>query len=137
MVILAFDFGLRRIGMAVGQTITQSATPLPVLLAEKGVPDWGELSRLIAEWNPTALIVGLPYKMDGKEQAISFAARSFARLLKERFCLPVHLIDERLTTREAKRQLTESDIKPKDYPAIDSFAAKLILEAWMRQVHNK
>ena len=71
--------------------------------------------------------------MDGQEQAISFAARAFARLLKERFNIPVHLVDERLTTREAKRQLSASGIKPKDYPAVDSYAAKLILEAWMTQ----
>lgn len=128
---MAFDFGLRRIGVAVGQAITQSATPLPVLPAERGEPEWEKVSQLIAEWRPTVLLVGLPYKMDGGEQAISFAARQFARLLKERFNLPVHLVDERLTTREAKRQLAASGTKLKDYPSIDSYAAKLILESWM------
>lgn len=129
-VVLAFDFGLRRIGVAVGQTVTQSATPLPILRAEKGKPRWEEISELISRWHPTALLVGLPYKMDGREQAISFAARQFAGLLKEKFNLPIYLVDERLTTREAKRRLVESGIKLKDYP-VDSFAAKLILEAWM------
>jgi putative holliday junction resolvase len=130
-VLLAFDFGLRRIGVAVGQTITQSATPLPVLAAQKGRPDWQEISELINLWQPSALLVGLPYQMDGGEQAISFAARQFARELKARFNLPVHLTDERLTTREAKRRLAESGLKPQNYPPIDSFAAKLILESWM------
>jgi putative pre-16S rRNA nuclease len=131
-VALAFDFGLRRIGVAVGQTITQSANPLTVLLAEKGEPDWQQVSQLISQWRPTALVVGLPYQMEGGEQAISFAARQFARKLKAQFNLPVHLVDERLTTQEAKRQLQASGVKLKD-TAIDSFAAKLILESWMRK----
>jgi len=130
-VLLAFDFGLRRIGVAVGQAITQSATPLAALAAQKGEPGWPEVAQLITQWHPNALLVGLPYRMDGGEQAISFAARKFALDLKNRFHLPVHLIDERLTSREAKRQLAENGIKPKDYPSLDSYAAKLILESWM------
>lgn len=134
-VVLAFDFGLRRIGVAVGQTITQSARPLPIIAAEKGQPDWRLVSQLITEWRPAALIVGLPYKMDGGEQAISFAARQFAQQLKTQFNLPVHLVDERLTTREAKNQLQASGVKFKDVP-IDSYAAKLILESWMHNHRN-
>jgi putative holliday junction resolvase len=130
-VILAFDFGLRRIGVAIGQAITQSATPLPLLLADKGRPNWTEVAALIEQWHPTGLLVGLPYQMDGGEQGISFAARQFAQALRERFPLPVYLADERLTTREAKRQLAASGIKPKNFPSLDSYAAKLILEAWM------
>ena len=70
-VLLAFDFGLQRIGVAVGQEITRSATPLPTLSAKKGEPDWSAVSQLITTWHPTALLVGLPYRMDGGEQAIS------------------------------------------------------------------
>ncbi|MBS0352142.1 MAG: Holliday junction resolvase RuvX [Proteobacteria bacterium] len=131
-VVLAFDFGLRRIGVAVGQTITLSANPLPVLLAERGVPKWDQIAQLIAQWQPGVLLVGLPFKMDGGEQAISFAVRQFSVELQQRFNLPVHLVDERLTTREAKRRLVQIGVKLKDYP-IDSFAAKLILESWMSQ----
>jgi len=137
LVFLAFDFGLRRIGVAVGQTITQSATPLPALLAQKGEPDWEEISQLIIAWHPTALLVGLPYQMNGSEQALSFAARKFARDLTERCHLPVHLADERLTTREAKRQLAQSGAKYKDLASADSYAAKLILEAWMNSEYKK
>lgn len=129
-VILGFDFGLRRIGVAVGQAITQSANPLSPLIADRGTPHWPAVAQLISTWNPQALLVGLPFQMDGREQAISFAARQFAHLLKEKFNLPVFLVDERLTTREAKRQLKESgtaDI------SIDSYAAKLILEQWMAE----
>ena len=133
---LAFDFGLRRIGVAVGQTITQSANPLAILTVEKGEPDWQQITQLISQWHPTVLIVGLPYKMEGGEQALSFAARQFAHKLKAKFNIPVHLVDERLTTREAKRQLQATGAKLKDM-AIDSFAAKLILESWMRNQQNK
>lgn len=132
-VLLAFDFGLRRIGVAVGQTITQSATPLPHLLAIKGQPNWEDVSKLITLWHPTLLLVGLPYQMDGREQAMSFAARQFARNLNTQFNLPVHLVDERLTTHEAQHQLSQSGINPKNFPSLDSYAAKLILEAWMRK----
>lgn len=131
--ILAFDFGLRRIGVAVGQLVTHSATPLAALQAEKGRPNWEEIAALIKKWHPEILLVGLPYKLDGGEQAISFAARQFGHELATRFHLPIELIDERLTTREAKLQLAESGIKFKDFPSIDSYAAKLILESWMNE----
>jgi putative pre-16S rRNA nuclease len=134
-ILLAFDFGLRRIGVAVGQRITQSATPLPALAARKGQPSWAQIAELIAQWQPDLLLVGLPYQMEGGEQAISFAARRFADQLKERFQLPVSLVDERLTTREAKRQLADSGIKYQDYPSIDSYAAKLILESWLLEAN--
>lgn len=129
-VVLGFDFGLRRIGAAVGQTITCSANPLAPLPAERGKPDWQAVAQLIATWRPQALLVGLPYQLDGSEQAISFAARQFARLLKEQFNLPVFLVDERLTTREAKRRLIESGARLQEV-SVDSYAAKLILEQWM------
>ncbi len=135
-VYLAFDFGLRRIGVAVGQAITQSANPLPTLLAQRGRPDWKQIAELIQQWQPKALLVGLPFKMDGSEQGISFAARQFAESLKNRFHLPIYLVDERLTTREAKRRLSESGIKPKDLPSLDSYSAKLILESWLSNKSN-
>lgn len=131
-VILAFDFGLRRIGVAVGQTITQSASPLPLLLADRGRPDWGVVAQLIELWRPTTLLVGLPYRLNGGEQALSFAARKFARELEARFTLPVHLVDERLTSREAKRLLVESGAKPQEFLSLDSYAAKLILETYLK-----
>lgn len=132
-IFLAFDFGLRRIGVAVGQALTRSATPLPLLPAQKGRPDWTEVEKLITAWHPAALIVGIPYKMDGGEQAMSLAARTFARQLKERFHLPIHTIDERLTTREAQHQISSRHTQRRTQPALDSYAAKLILEAWLNQ----
>lgn len=131
-VILAFDFGLRHIGVAVGQSITVSANPLPALSAERGQPDWAVVQSLISVWNPQALLVGLPYLMEGGEQAISFGARQFAKELQHRFNLPVYMMDERLTTKEAQRRLKEMNTKKNDPISIHSFAAKLILESWLR-----
>lgn len=130
---LAFDFGLRRIGVAVGQAITGSATPLDPLLAQKGEPDWKIVDLLIETWRPRGLIVGMPYRLDGQEQALSFAARKFAQTLIAHYHLPVDMVDERLTTKEAKRRLSQSGLKVKDLPSLDSFAAKLIFETWFSE----
>ncbi len=128
--LLAFDFGLRRIGVAVGQTVTHSASAQATLFAEGGVPDWQQVERLIEHWSPDALVVGLPYNMDGSDQAITLAARGFATCLEKRFHLPVYLVDERLTTKEARSQLAEQG--KLSGAAVDSYAAKLILEDWLR-----
>ncbi len=130
---LAFDFGLRRIGVAVGQNITGSAMPLGLVNALDGIPDWAALDRLVKEWKPDLLVVGLPYTMDGSEQEISRRARSFARSLEQRYPCPVHTIDERLSSHEAQARLKElrqqgrRRIRPGD---IDCVAACVILESW-------
>ncbi len=131
-VILAFDFGLRHIGVAVGQSITLSATPLASISAERGQPNWQVIESLLSNWNPQALLVGLPFLMEGGEQAISFGARQFAKELEHRFNLPVYMMDERFTTKEAQRRLKEMNVKKNDSISIHSFAAKLILESWMQ-----
>jgi putative Holliday junction resolvase len=104
-VFLGFDFGYRRIGAAVGQLLTKSASPLPTLKASQGVPDWDVIKKLIDEWRPKALVVGLPSCIDGTAQYTTGASRGFARQLRKRFSLPVHLVDERLTTVEARAHL--------------------------------
>ena len=131
LVLLAFDFGLRKIGVAVGQSVTQSATPLKFLKAEKGIPNWNDIQALIQEWRINAFVVGLPLNLDSSEQHISLAAREFANELEKRFTLPTYLIDERYSSREAKSQLREH-IDSADI-SIDSYAAKLILESWFNQ----
>jgi putative Holliday junction resolvase len=135
--VLAFDFGLRRIGVAVGQTITRTAKPLPTLLAKNGEPDWREITRLIAEWRPEALVVGIPLNMDGTKQAITFEAEAFAKRLAEDYHLPVHGMDERLSTRDARERLFEAGgyKKLKNTP-IDGIAAQLILESWFAEHGN-
>jgi len=134
LTLLGFDFGLKHIGVAVGQTITGTAKPLTSLKATSGTPDWNEVKSLIREWKPQAFVVGIPLNMDGTEQAMTHAARKFANALKKEFGLPVHHVDERLTTREAKDHLFEiGGKKALQKDKIDSYSAKLILENWLNE----
>lgn len=131
--VLGFDFGMKHIGVAVGQTITRTATPLTSLKAVDGIPQWDEIGKLIKTWGAKALIIGLPLNMDGTEQPITAAAKKFGNRLGAHFKLPVHPVDERLTTAEAKQQLFDTaGYRALDKTSIDSFAAKLILESWLR-----
>lgn len=132
--LLSFDFGDKSIGVAYGQSITGSARPLPALKAQHGQPDWLQVERLINEWQPDALVVGCPLNMDGSEQELTLRARKFARRLHGRFALPVELVDERLTTVEAKARLfEEGGYRALQKDAIDSESAVLILESWFSQ----
>ena len=128
--LIAFDFGERRIGTAVGQTVTRTATPLETIPVRREKPDWSAIDRLIGAWKPDALVVGLPLNMDGTEQRITAQARRFANRLHGRSRLPVHLADERLSTREAWTRLVESGSR-RDGP--DPVAAQVILEGWFAQ----
>ena len=132
--VLGFDYGTRQIGVAVGQTLTASASPLRELRARDGIPDWEEIAALLHEWRPDALVVGLPLNMDGTPSEMSARAEKFARRLQGRFQLPVHCIDERLSTFEAKQTLRDSGRRTptsyRDNP-VDSLAAALLLETWL------
>ena len=124
---LAFDFGLRHIGVATGQTITRTATPLTTLRARDGVPDFDEIRALIDEWKPGQLIVGLPLNMDDTDNHITTRARRFARRLEGRFGLPVALTDERLTSRAAAEALEAPHTDQRTH----SYAAMLIASTWL------
>ncbi len=126
--LLGFDFGTRRIGVAVGQRITGTARPLLTIRVAQDRPDWEAIGALMAQWQPEAVVVGLPLNMDGSEQVITARARRFSRQLNGRFGLPVHLMDERLSTREAARRL-EEDGRPVTH--LDPHAAAVILESWL------
>jgi putative holliday junction resolvase len=131
--LLGFDFGTRKIGIAVGQTVTRSATPLKTLRNRGEQPDWVGIESLVREWHPDAAVVGLPYHMDDREADWAPRVQRFARQIQGRFGLPVHLIDERLTSVEAHRQLaTRLGTKAPDRNAVDALAAALILETWLR-----
>jgi putative Holliday junction resolvase len=130
---LGFDFGMKRIGVAVGQSLTKTATPLPVLHANGGVPQWKMIEDLMNEWNIDAFIVGIPLNMDGTEQFTTTAARQFAQELAQRFQKPVHGMDERLSTVDVRQQVfDQGGYKALKKASIDSLAAQLILETWMR-----
>lgn len=136
-VYLGFDFGTRNIGVAVGQMITATATPLPILRARNGVPtDWQHVAALLKKWRPDALIVGIPLKLDDSEcEGVTEKARAFVAALREHFNLPVHTVDERLTTKAAREFIYDNfgGYKALQKEPIDSFAAKIILESWMHQ----
>jgi putative Holliday junction resolvase len=136
---LAFDFGLRNIGVAVGQELIGTATPLAHLKARDGVPDWYPVQQLIMEWRPDLLLVGLPLNMDDSESEMAARARKFSRRLEARFQLPCTMMDERLSSFEAK-SIAADEAQWRDYgkDPVDSLAAKLILESWFAdQAANK
>ncbi len=127
--LLGFDYGPRKIGIAVGQTLTRSATPLETLRAVREKPDWDGISRLIREWQPEALILGMPYNMDDTEVEWAPKIHRFARQLEGRYHLPVHLADERLSSMEARSRMAGNPSRE----AVDAMAAKLILETWLSE----
>ncbi|MDR3478175.1 MAG: Holliday junction resolvase RuvX [Gammaproteobacteria bacterium] len=136
-ILLGFDFGMKRIGVAVGQTVTKTARPLGVVKATLGIPQWDTLKKFIHDWRPDALVVGVPLNMDGTEQPLTQAARQFSNALAERFQLPVFGIDERLTSVEAKdRIFSEGGYKALKNSQIDSIAAQLILQNWLTQTNH-
>ncbi|HEY0635255.1 MAG TPA: Holliday junction resolvase RuvX [Gammaproteobacteria bacterium] len=130
--LLGFDFGTRRIGVAVGQELTGTARPLTTLTSRDGGPDWAAISRLIEEWQPAALVVGIPWHMDGSEMELTRLATRFGNRLRGRYNLPVFTVDERLTSAEAE-QLLHEEGQRFDQGAVDQVAAQLILQSWLDQ----
>ena len=131
---LGFDFGTKRIGMAVGQNITQQARALTTIFYVNKEPDWQTIKTHIDTWQPAGLVIGIPYNMDGTEQPITALVKKFCASCSERFALPMYEIDERLTTVEAKAQLfADGGYKTLKKSEVDAYAAKLILESWLQQ----
>lgn len=129
---LGFDFGMKRIGVAVGQTLLKTATPLDTLTSKQGKPNWDAITKLIKQWEVDVIVVGIPLNMDGTEQAITYAAKQFANQCRKQFSIPVYGIDERLTTVEARQQIfEEGGYRALKQSQVDSIAAKIILETWM------
>ncbi|MBL3528599.1 MAG: Holliday junction resolvase RuvX [gamma proteobacterium endosymbiont of Lamellibrachia anaximandri] len=128
--VLGFDYGTRKIGVAVGQTITATATALETLLPVKNKPDWQRISQLIDEWKPDALIVGLPLDVDDTETDATAPAKRFSRQLEGRYRLPVVMTDERFTSFEARDRLGHKAKRIEEYDAV---AAKLIIETWLSE----
>lgn len=125
--LLGFDFGTRRIGVAVGQRVSGTARALTTLNARDGQPDWPQVERLIATWQPDALVVGLPLQLDGTRSEVTAAAERFARRLHGRFHLPVHLQDERLSSYAAE----QADTGRRKSDSLDARAARIILQDWL------
>ena len=132
--IIAFDFGYRRIGVAVGQTLTGSATPLAVVPVANQ-PDWQAIAVILNEWKPAAIVVGLPLAEEGGETDMSKAAQRFGRQLEGRFGTPVMFEDERLTSFGAEQRFVDArargEMRRKDASFKDAIAAQIILENWL------
>ncbi len=135
--VLGFDYGARRIGVAVGNGLTRSARALEVVANSSQGPDWPRLDLLLREWRPDALLVGLPLTMNGTEQQNSRAARVFAITLGERYGLALHLVDERLSSHEAARRFADrrarGESRRKHAQALDAIAAEIIVETWLTE----
>jgi putative Holliday junction resolvase len=118
--VLAFDFGTRRIGVAVGNELLDCASRLDPLAARDGIPDWRVVERLVATWQPDLFVVGLPLELDGSELEMCLRARKFGKRLFGRFGIPCEMVDERGSTREGNYR----------QDGVDGIAAALILESW-------
>ncbi len=135
--LLGFDFGMKSIGVAVGQEITGTAQPLAALKARDGIPNWDLVAAVFEEWQPNLVVVGLPLNMDGTEQQVTHSARKFANRLHSRYGVTVETCDERLTTADAKARLFElGGFKKLDKQKIDSTSACLILQSWMESQYD-
>ena len=124
-IVMSFDFGMKRIGVAVGQKVTQTASGLGVVQASDGIPKWDYLDKIVLDWQPERFIVGLPINMDGSNSEMSKKAQKFSRRISSRYNIRSEMFDERLTSFEAR----EHDGKTH----IDAIAAKIILESWLRE----
>lgn len=132
--IMAFDFGLRRMGVAIGHSQTGTASPLAMIPARDGIPDWTRIAALVEEWRPDLFVVGLPLNMDDSESEMCLRARKFARRLHGFYHRPYTMVDERLTSFEAKSTVLANG-KARNFgdDGIDDLAAVLILESWLLQ----
>jgi putative Holliday junction resolvase len=130
--VLAFDFGTRKIGVAVGNTLVRVAHPLTTIAGEANAARFAAIGALVAEWKPEALVVGRPVHADGAEHEMTARAERFARALEGRFRLPVARVDERYTTRIADTGIRDAGVRGAARKAArDAVAAQLILQTWL------
>lgn len=135
--ILGFDFGKKYIGVAVGQEITGSASPLGSIKASEGIPHWDSLTNYIKEWQPDFIVVGLPLNMDGSEQQLTLDAKKFGNRVSSRYSVKVEFQDERLTTADAKEQLfARGGFRNLKKDNIDAESAKLIIESYFEAQYS-
>lgn len=137
-IIMAFDFGIRNIGIAVGQQLTYTTQPIKVLKSKDGIPDWKKINYIYNEWNPIILVVGLPVQIDGSYQYITILSKKFAKQLKKRFKITVRMHDERFSSVEARSNYIEycwrnNLRKTKGINYINAISAAVILHSWLNQ----
>lgn len=135
-IILGFDFGTKYIGIAIGQTTTNTARPLICLKVKNRKINWPDIDQLITSWKPTQLIVGIPVDMHGKQQHTTFECLDFFDSLQNRYNLPTHKVDERLSTWEAKKHLAvlqKSKLSNRELHQINATAAAILVEQWLNE----
>ena len=133
-VVMAFDYGLRNIGIVIGQNITKSASTFYSVKAKEGKPDWIKLDSIVEEWQPGLFIVGDPFNMDGTKSEFQKKIAKFSTELKKRYEIELHMIDERLTTKEAEERIKDKADGIKDSANKHSISAQIILEDWFRSI---
>ncbi|KEI35814.1 putative holliday junction resolvase YggF [Francisella sp. W12-1067] len=131
--LLAIDYGRARIGLASGQMITKTASPIGTIEAYDGKPNWFELDKIIKRWNPSDIIIGLPLDTKDLDTDITRDARNFAKEVEDRYQKNVHLINEAYSTREARWRLESVKNKKVSHVKVDALAACVILETWMSE----
>ena len=125
---MAFDYGLRQIGVAHGQTLTANAEGIGILQASDGVPNWDDVKAMLNEWKPNLILVGLPLNMDGSESELSRLARKFARRLQGRFNVDALMVDERLTSQDAKSSLRD--------PSSNKKSNKIVVQKYKKKINK-
>ena len=130
---LGFDYGSRKIGIAVGQNVTQSARDLDTVGVKGGTPDWNRITEHISTWQPVACVVGIPLDSNGQETTMAKRARKFGQNLSDRYNLPIHWVNEYLTSEEARLTLSRRGRVGKSSNKRDQVAARLILETFLRE----
>lgn len=132
--LLAFDYGTKNIGVASGTTLASITSELPPLKARDGVPNWEQIQKMLDQYQPDLVLVGLPLNMDNSESELAARARKFGNRLHGRFGVQIEMVDERLSTFEAKGEAFDRGYSD-DYKnnPVDSIAARLILESWMNR----
>ena len=131
---MSFDFGLKNIGIAIGQEVTKTASTFYSINAVDGQPNWRELDAIINEWNPNLFVVGDPFNMDGSRSKIQDLSDRFSKSLNKRYDINIEKTDERLTSREAKERLESLSIGTRDSSNKHSISAQVILEDWFRSM---
>jgi len=133
--IIGFDFGQRRIGVAIGNNISKTAQALITIKSSTNNQTFEAIQKIMDEWRPVSIVVGVPFNVDGSEHKVTNLSKKFAKQLEQKYSLPTHLIDERYTSIEANHELKDKkiDLKKKKL-LIDQIAAKIILQSYLDQI---
>ena len=135
--VMSFDYGTEKIGIAIGQSISSTTKPLTIIRAKDGVPNWLPIASLIENWEPNFFVVGLPYNLDGTNSQLLQRALKFANRLNGRFNIPTFGIDERLSSKAAKKKYEDENRRSSAGRKIDDVAAQIILETWFSEYNKK